>query len=228
MDGETLDQKTQATDATGTTENQAAESTRYYTQEEFDKHMAGMRKALEQKFEKKFSELGDIEELKQLKATAEKQRHEEAMKKGEFEKILQEMAQKKDAEIQKRDSVIKEYKVNTPLLEAAAKFKAVAPEQVKSLLQSNVRLGDGGEVEVVDANGVVRYNDSGAPLSVADLVQEFLTANPHFVSSGPSNANTKSNDGVNVAKGKFDVSKLDFKNPNDRQRYREAKQNGLI
>lgn len=227
MDGETLDNTNNATDAAGTTENQG-ESQKYYTQEEFDKHMSGMRKALETKFEKKFSELGDIEELKQLKQTAEKQRHEEAMKKGEFEKVLQEMAQKKDAEIQKRDSVIKEYKVNTPLLEAAAKFKAVAPEQVKSLLQSNVRLGDGGEVEVVDSNGTTRYNDTGSPLSVNDLVQEFLTANPHFVSSGPSNSNTKSNDGTNVAKNGFDVSKLDFKNPNDRERYRKAKQDGLI
>lgn len=227
MDGETLVNSNNATDASGTTENQA-ESQKYYTQEEFDKHMSGMRKALETKFEKKFSELGDIEELRQLKATAEKQRQEESLKKGEFEKVLQEMAQKKDAEIQKRDSIIKEYKVNTPLLEAAAKFKAVAPEQVKSLLQQNVRLGDGGEVEVVDSSGTVRYNDSGSPLSVNDLVQEFLTANPHFVSSGPSNANTKSNDGASVAKGSFDISKLDFKNPNDRQRYKEAKENGLI
>ncbi len=227
MDGNTLEQKNYATDASGTTENQG-ESQKYYTQEEFDKHMSGMRKALETRFEKRFADLGDIDELKQLKQNAERQRHEEAMKKGEFEKVLQEMAQKKDAEILKRDSIIKEYKVNTPLLEAAAKHRAVAPEQVKSLLQTNVRLGDGGEVEVVDSNGITRYNDTGAPLSVNDLVQEFLTANPHFVSSGPSNANTKSNDGTNVAKNSFDISKLDFKNPNDRQRYREAKQNGLI
>jgi hypothetical protein len=226
MDGQSLEQN-QATDATGTTENQAGESARYYTQEEFDKHMAGMRKAIESKFQKQFAELGDIDELKQIKASAEKQRQEEAMKKGEFEKVLQEMAQKKDAEIQKRDSIIKEYKVNTPLLEAAARFKAVAPEQVKSLLQTNVRLGSDGEVEVVDSSGTVRYNDSGAPLSVNDLVQEFLTANPHFVSSGPSNSNTKSNDGAKMA-GKFDVSKLDFKNPADRQRYKEAKAQGLV
>lgn len=225
MDGNTLD-KSSATDA-ASQENQATGSEKYYTQEDFDKHMAGMRKAMESKFQRQLSDLGDIEELKQLKANAEKAKTEESLKKGDFEKVLQEMAQKKDSEIQKRDQVIKEYKVNTPLLEAAAKNKAVAPEQVKSLLQSNVRLGDSGEVEVVDANGVIRYNDSGAPLSVDDLVQEFLTNNPHFVSSGPSSSNTKSNDGSKMS-GKFDLSKLDFKNPADRERYKEAKAQGLI
>lgn len=226
MDGQSLENNTQATEATQTQDNAA--DTRYYTQEEFDKHMAGMRKAIESKFEKKFSELGDLDELKQLKVNAEQQRTDEAMKKGEFEKILQEVAAKKDAEIQKRDSVIKEYKVNTPLVDAAARYKAVAPEQVKSLLINNVRLGSDGEVEVVGKDGAVRYGDTGAPLSVDQLVQEFLSANPHFVSAGPSNTNSRSNDGVKTIKGDFDVSKLDMKNPADRARYRDAKANGLI
>jgi hypothetical protein len=214
----------QVTD-TSTNQEQAAKT---YTQEEFDNHMARMRKSIESKFEKQFAELGDLNELKELKRNAEKQKEQEAMKRGEFEKILQEKAAKWESEIQQRDSVIKEYKVNTPLLEAAARFKAVAPEQVRSLLQSNVRMNESGEVEVVDSQGTVRYSDSGVPLGVEDLVKEFLTANPHFVSSGPSNTNSKSNDGVSVNKGEFDVSKLDMKNPADRERYREAKRQGLI
>lgn len=226
MDGEHMEDTTQATEATQTQDNSS--ETRYYSQEEFDKHMAGMRKSIESKFEKKFAELGDIEELKQLKQNAEKQRTEEAMKKGDFEKVLQELAAKKDSEIQQRDQVIKEYKVNTPLIEAAAKYKAVAPEQVKSLLQSNVRLSDSGEVEVVDSSGSVRYGDNGAALGVDQLVQEFLSANPHFVNAGPSNTNSKSNDGVTAKKGEFDVSKLDMKNPAHRRAYKEAKENGLI
>ena len=189
--------------------------------------MAGMRKAIESKFEKQFAELGDLQELKQIKANAEKAKQEEALKKGEFEKVLQEMAAKKDAEIQKRDSVIKEYKVNTPLLDAAARYRAVAPEQVKQLLSSNVRLNELGDVEVVGADGTVRYSDSGAPLAVDDLVKEFLDSNPHFVSPAPSTTNTKSNQGV-LNQGDFDISKLDFKNPAHRERYKQAKANGLI
>ena len=226
MDGNTMETQTQATDATGTTENQAT-AAKTYTQEEFDRHMAGMRKAIESKFEKQFAELGDLSELKQLKTQAEQAKEAEALKRGEFEKILQEKAAKWESEIQKRDSVIKEYKVNTPILEAASRYKAVAPEQVKALLASNVRLNEAGDVEVVDNTGSVRYTDSGTPLAVDDLVKEFLEKNPHFVSPAPSTTNTKNATG-NVIKGAFDVTKLDMKIPAHREQYKQAKAQGLI
>lgn len=216
-----------ATDAQAPTENQA-ETAKTYTQEEFDKHMSGLRKSLESKFEKQFSELGDLDELKQLKANAEKQRQEEALKKGEFEKVLQEMAAKKDAEIQKRDDVIKEYKVNTPLLDAAARYKAVAPEQVRSLLTSQVRLGNDGQVEVVDANGTTRYTDNGSALTVDDLVKEFLDSNPHFVQAAPSTTNAKSSVGISPTAENFDISKLDLSNSEHRKLYKEALSKGVI
>lgn len=216
-----------ATDAPVQTENQA-EAVKTYTQEEFDKHMSGLRKSLESKFEKQFAELGDLTELKQLKANAEKQRQEEALKKGEFEKVLQEMAAKKDAEIQKRDSIIKEYKVNSPLLDAAARYKAVAPEQVRSLLNNQVILNDQGEVEVVDAQGTTRYADNGAPLTVDDLVKEFLSSNPHFVQAAPSTTNAKSSVGVTPTAENFDISKLDLTNPDHRKLYKQALSQGTL
>lgn len=213
---------------TETAEPTQAEQTKTYTQEEFDKHMAGMRKSIESKFEKQFAELGDLDELKQLKAQAEQQRQEEAFKKGEFEKVLQEKLSAKDAEIQKRDSVIKEYKVNSPLLDAAARYKAVAPEQVRSLLTSQVRLNSTGDVEVVDANGTTRYGDSGTPLSVDDLVKEFLDTNPHFVQAAPATTHSKSNIGESPSLDNFDVSQLDLSNPEHRKIYKQARQKGVI
>ena len=128
----------QATDATGVTENQASSKT--YTQQEVDNMMARMKGSLEKKLLKPWEDLGDPAELRQLKTEAERRQQEQQLKRGEFEKTLQEMAAKKDAEIQKRDQVIREYKVNTPLLNAAAKFRAVAPEQVKALLVNRVRM----------------------------------------------------------------------------------------
>ena len=151
---------------------------------------------------------------------AEKRAQEQQIKRGEFEKTLQELAAKKDQEIQKRDAVIKEYKVNTPILSAAAKFKAVAPEQVKSLLADRVRLNAEGEVEVVGNDGTVRYSDAGTPVGVEDLVREFLDSNPHFVNASPSTTNAKSN----VAQGKsvkLDISKLNMNKPEDRALYKE-------
>ena len=198
-------------------ENQAVE-TRSYTQKEVDDMMARMKTSITKKVTKPYEDLGDPEELRQLKAESDQRRQAEQMKRGEFEKTLQELAAKKDAEIQKRDSVIKEYKVNTPLISAASKYRAVNAEQVKALLASNVRLNNDGEVEVVDKKGAVRYNDAGEPLGVDDLVREFLDSNPHFVSATATTTNTRSNVDQG-ASGPIDISKLDLKLASHRQIY---------
>jgi hypothetical protein len=216
-----------ATDAANTEVESQAQAAKTYTQEEVDNMMARMRGSLEKKLLKPYADLGDPDELRSLKTEAERRAQEQQIKRGEFEKTLQELAAKKDAEISKRDSVIKEYKVNSPLLSAAAKFRAVAPEQVKSLLTQNVRLNTDGDVEVVGENGTVRYQDNGQPFGVEDLVREFLDSNPHFVQASPSTTNTKSN----ISQGqpaKLDITKLDMKNPEHRKVYAEyRKQNGI-
>lgn len=209
------------------TENQATSNAKTYTEEEFNNHMAGLKSSLTKKFEKQFAELGDIEELKQLKTDAEKKRQEEQLKRGEFEKTLQELAAKKDSEIQQRDTVIKEYKINTPLLNEAAKLKSVNPEQVKSLLSNQVRLNDNGDVEVIDATGSVRYSDDGKPVTVEQLVNGFLKENAHFVSATPATTNAKSSVSGNKVT-ETDISKLDLTNPEHRKVYAEAKKAGRI
>jgi hypothetical protein len=209
-----------ATDAaTLQTENQATAKT--YTQKEVDDMMARTRTSLQKKLLKPYEDLGDPEELRQLRQEAEKKAQAEAIKRGEFEKTIQELAQRKDAEIAKRDSVIKEYKVNTPLINAAAQFRAVAPEQVKALLHNQVRLNADGEVEVVDAAGSVRYSDSGKPVGVEDLVREFLDSNPHFVQATPATTNTQSSHSMKSQNKKVDITQLDMKNPDHRKVYAE-------
>lgn len=208
---------TTATDATATADNQAT-ATKTFTQDEVNAILARTKSQIEKKFSSKYDDLGDPEELRQLKLEAERRAQEQQLKRGEFEKTLQEMAAKKDAEIQKRDSIIKEYKVNTPVLNAAAKYRAVNPDQVRSLLASNLRLNSDGDVEIVDATGSVRYNDSGAPLAVDDLVREFLDSNPHFVSAAPATTNTQSNVGKSSSRS-LDITKLDMKNPEHRRIY---------
>ena len=204
------------------------EAVKTYTQEEFDNHMAGLKNSLTRKFEKQISELGDLDELKQIRANAEKQKQEEAIKRGEFEKILQDMAAKKDAEIQEKNKVIEEYTVNAPLLNAAAKYKAVNPEQVVQLIRNQVRLGETGKAEVVDASGTVRYDDTGNPLAVDVLVQEFLGANPHFVAAASSTSATKTSATPGANLQDFDLAKLDLTRPADRQVYAQAKKKGLV
>ena len=222
MSENTLVQDNATDAATLETENQA-QATKTYTQDEVNDMMARMRGSLEKKLLKPYEDLGDPETLRQLKSEAEKKATEQAIKRGEFEKTLQELAAKKDSEIQKRDLLIKEYRVNTPLLSAAAQYRAVNAEQVKALLQHQVRLNQDGEVEVVGNDGSVRYNDAGAPLGVNDLVREFLDSNPHFVQATPSTTNSKSNIVNSVSNGaNIDISKLDMKNPDHRKLYAEA------
>lgn len=218
-----------ATEVTNTSPNQSSETTaseRFYSQQEFDDALAKMRHAVTKKALKPYEELGDPDELRALKAQAERKQQEESVKRGEFEKILQEKAAKFEAEIARRDNVIREYKIDTPLVSAAARLRAVNVEQVKSLLKSNVRLNSDGEVEVVDNTGAVKYNDRGQPLQVEDLVQTFLTENPHFVAPTPATTNSRSS--ITASKKELDISKLDMKNPEDRKVYAQyRKDRGL-
>jgi hypothetical protein len=210
----------QVTDTANNAVENQAQATKTYSQKEVDDMMARMKGSLQKKLLKPYEDLGDPDELRQLKLEAEEKQREQQIKRGEFEKTLQELAAKKDAEILRRDSIIKEYKVNTPLLSAAAKYNAVNAEQVKALLSTNVRLNDSGDVEVVDATGAVRYTDSGSPLGVDDLVKEFLDTNTHFKMANPATTATRSN-GVSKDQKKIDVSKLDMRNPEHRAAYKE-------
>jgi len=216
---QTLAKGTNAT-ATDADQNQDQVEEKFYTQQEVNDMIAGMKSAVMKKALKPYEDLGDPETLRQLKQEAEARQQEQQIKRGEFEKTLQEMAAKKDAEIQKRDSIIKEYKINTPLVSAAAKYRAVNADQVKALLAPNLRLNADGEVEVVDQKGSVRYGDSGNPLQVDDLVKEFLNQNPHFVAATPATTASKSNVGSFDDTTKIDVSKLDMRLAEHRKIYK--------
>jgi hypothetical protein len=213
------------TDTSITEQNQApAEKT--YTQREVDDMMARTKSSIQKKISSKYDDLGDPEELRQLKADAERRKLEDQKKRGEFDKIIAELAQKKDEEIRKRDEVIKSYTVDLPLVNTAAQYGAVNPKQVQSLLKPYVRLNEVGEVEVLDDKGTVRYSDKGQPFRVDDLVKEFLDTNLHFKSAGPTTTQSKSN--VTQTREKFDISKLNMSNPNDRKLYAEYRKNSGI
>ena len=210
-------QETSATENTEISQNdQATEKT--FTQAEVNAILAKTKSQLEKKYVSKYEELGDPEQLREIVSQHQKIQQEQQLKRGEFDRVIQELAAKKDAEIQKRDRVIESFKVETPIVDAAARYRAVNPEQVKALIRNQVRLSQDGEVEVLDDKGVVRYDDSGKPVSVDSFVQSWLQSNPHFVSAAPATTNTKSNVTGNTTK-KVDIAKLDMKNPEHRKIY---------
>jgi len=220
-------QETSATEGTDTSQNENQATVKTFTQDEVNAILAKTKSQLEKKYSSKYEELGDPEQLREIVATHQKSQQEQALKRGEFDRIIQELAAKKDAEIQKRDKVIESFKVETPIVDAAARYRAVNPEQVKALIRNQVRLGAEGEVEVLDDKGSVRYDDSGKPVSVDSFVQSWLQANPHFVSAAPATTNTKSNVTGNTT-SKVDISKLDMKNPEHRKIYADYRKKSGI
>jgi len=206
---------TEVTD-TSTDNNQVTVKT--FTQDEVNAILAKTKTQLEKKYASKYEELGDPDQLREIVSQHQKIQQEQQLKRGEFDRVIQELAAKKDAEIQKRDKVIESFKVETPIVDAAARYRAVNPDQVKALIRNQVRLSPEGDVEVLDEKGVVRYDDSGKPVSVDSFVQSWLQSNPHFVSAAPATTNTKSNVTGNQTK-KLDITKLDMKNPEDRKIY---------
>jgi len=222
----TTEIETSATEGTDTSinENQAVKT---YTQKEVDDMMAKTKTAVTKKLTSKYEDLGDPDELRNIVSSFRTQQQELEVKRGNFDKVIQELATKKDAEIQKRDRVIESFKVETPIIEAASRFRAVAPDQVKALIRNNVRLNQDGDVEVLDDKGQARYDDSGRLLSVDSYVQEFLSKNPHFVSAAPATTNTRSNVSGNTM-NKVDISKLDMKNPEHRKIYADYRKKSGI
>jgi hypothetical protein len=170
------------------------------------------------KFEKKYSGV-DLDLYNKLVEEKEKTRQQEMEKRGEFEKLLKEQAEKFNGKIQQYESELTSIKVDGTLLSEASNQRAVNPQQVVSLLKGNIKLNEAGGVDVVDANGQVRYDDNGTPLTVSNLVNEFLTANPHFVSAGPSGSGTGQGVGKQTPVVDTDISKLNMDNPEHRRRY---------
>jgi hypothetical protein len=212
-------------DTDSATENNQAAVEKTYSQSEVNDMMARMKSTVAKKALKPYEDLGDPEELRSIKNSYQQKQKEDQMKRGEWESILQDQAAKSAAEILKRENVIREFKVEQPLVSLAAQYRSVNPEQVKTLLKGNLRLNEDGEVEVFDTKGKTRYDDDGTPLSVDKYVKEFLDANPHFVGATPATTHTNSNVSSGVPSS-VKLEDLDLTRQDHRKVYAEARKAG--
>jgi len=170
------------------------------------------------KFEKKYSNV-DLDLYNQLVEEKETARQTEMQKRGEYEALMKEQAEKFNSKIQQYQNELTSIKIDGALLNEASSNRAVNPQQVVQLLKGQVRLNEAGTVDVVDANGQVRYDDNGSPLQVSSLVNEFLTANPHFVQAGPQGSGTGQGVGKQGPVVDNDITKLNMNNPEHRKQY---------
>ena len=161
--------------------------------------------------------------VKTQKEAEEKQR----IQKGEFEEILKTRTQEHQKEKAQLENQLKDIKINKSLLSSASKNKAINPDQVVELLKGNIKLNETGNVEILDNNGIARYNKSGELLSTDELVQEFLTQNPHFVSATPSGSGSVSNVDRQELNKPLNLSDLDMNNPKDKEAYTQYRKEKL-
>jgi len=212
------------------TNNQSQEEVstpKTFTQDEFNDAMASVRKKTEAGVLKKYAGV-DVSKYRDLLQKEEDSILEEQKKRGEFEKILKDTAEKKDQRINQLHNQLNSIKVDDAIISSSAKYKAISPAQISQLIKSQVRLNEAGDVEVVDKNGTPRYAESGELLTVDNLVKEFLDSNPHHLSAGPSGSGSKSNTQTQGLQP-VDITSLDMDKPEDRAIYAEyRKKQGIV
>ena len=176
-----------------------AQESKTYTQEDMDRVVSDRLARERRKFEKQLDGI-NLEEARQIMREREQAQIERQKEKGEFAQVLKQTVEKKDQEIAKLNAALHTTKIDGALLTAANKHNAIDSEQVATLLRHSIRLSDDGMVEVIDANGTVRYNDNADPLTIDEAVSEFLTASPHFVRASQGGAGTMGNAGGSTPK----------------------------
>lgn len=192
-----------------------------FTQEELNEIVA---KRVAQ-VKSKYSDI-DASEYQALRQFKESVEEEQLMKRQDFDKVLQKHREKSDGEITALRNELERIKVDGALINAASKNKAVAPEQVAKLLKEQVRLSKDGTVLVYEGDQP-RYNDNAEPMSLDDLVEEFLNANQFFRSAGPSGTGSESNTKT-VNKQEFDLADLDLTTAEGRAKYKALKDSGKL
>ena len=205
---------------TETNTNEVSEQTqeqKTFTQAQLNSILESRVMAERRKYEKK------IQEEENQKAELLKQEQlKEAKTKQDLEKIMQERLSEKEQEIQRIKNEMVAEKIDKQILSVASSNKAVVPEQIVSLLKSELQLSDDGRVEVLDNNRNIRYNEKGQPLTVEDRVKEFLDTNPHFRQGSLSGSGSQSSIGGNSLQPKT-IGDLDLNNPADRKVYAEMR-----
>lgn len=197
---------------------------RTFTQAELDQIVTRRLAQVEKKYQG--IDLSEYQQLKQLK---EQREQEEAIKRQDFEKVLNQVKTASEQKISALTRELESIKIDGSLISEASSRKAVAPDKVAALLRNNIKLTADGSVEIVDNKGQVRYNaEKAAPLTVGELVDEFLRENPFFVAAAPAGTGTRTGTSNGAGIPKIDISQLDMKNPEHRNLYKEyRKQAGI-
>jgi len=168
------------------------------------------------------------DEYRELKTLRQQQEEEQMIKRNEFDKLLKQTKVKADEEVNTLRGELEKIKVDGALISAASQKGSVNPEHIAQLLKTSVRLDPNGSVTVVDSEGNPRYTESADPMSVTDLVEDFLSVNTYYRSAGPQGTGSQSNTNVKSSTQSVELSQLDLSRPDHREVYRKMKQEGKL
>lgn len=208
--------------ATGQTNDSQVEAAKMFSQEEVN-DLIGKRIA---QVNKKYENV-DLNEYTALKSLKEQVEEETLIKKEDFQGVLKKQKEKSDNEISKLRNELESIKIDGALIDAASKAKSVAPDHVAQLLRGSIKLDTEGHVIVTDKEGNQRYTDSADPMSVDNLVEEFLSGNTYFKSAGPSGAGSQGNTN-NASPQSLDLAQLDLAKAEHREIYKKMKAEGKV
>ena len=209
-------------DVAGQNNESQVEAVKTFTQDEVNE-LIGKRVA---QVNQKYQGI-DVDEYKALKGLQEQVEEESLIKKQDFDGLLKKQRDKADTEISTLRTELETIKIDGALINASSKAKALAPEHVAKLLRSHVKLNAEGNVTITDAEGKARYTDAADPMSVDDLVEEFLASNQYFRAAGPSGTGSSGNT-QNADQQEFDLAQLDMNNPKHRAIYSQMRKDGKL
>jgi hypothetical protein len=191
--------------------------------DEFENRITGRIAQAEKAWKKANGGNGTSDAERQELETLRKDREERERKKleeqGQYKAALEAQAQslreqhenEKKPLVERTDTLsklLREERVTSRLTSAAANGNAYNAEQVVALNQRFVVLDDEFQPTVVDAEGKPRFIN-GVPMTPAQLVDEFLKANPHMVKAPAGSNGGGAPGGAN--KGGGDASPLQAK-----------------
>jgi len=202
--------------------NESQVDAKMFTQDEVNE-LIGKRVA---QVNKKYDGV-DVDEYKALRGLKEQIEEEQLIKKEDFNGVLKKQKEKSEGEIHRLRSELETIKIDGALIDAASKAKSVAPDHVAQLLRGNIKLSEDGSVIVTDTEGKQRYTDNADPMTVHNLVEEFLSSNQYFKSAGPSGAGSKGNT-VNADPQSLDLAQLDLNKTEHREIYKKLKAQGKV
>lgn len=223
MEENKVEQTTQVNEEVQTPEVTEKPNARTFSQEELNEIVERRLHKERQTINKKIG-VDDLDSAINIVKAQKEIEEKQKIQKGEFEEILKTKTQEWNKEKTNLEVQLKDIKINKSLLSSASKNRAINPDQVVELLNKDIKLNESGNVEILDKNGLARYNSKGELLTTDELVQEFLTQNPHFVSATPSGSGSVSNVDRGELNSSFKIEDLDMSNAKDREKYAKWKQ----